>query len=391
MGYPGFISEKPFDASLFVEIRKRLSLDVMNAINETIVKLMTCFEAKKENAIRTNEASTTVAPLEKGDTHPVKQTGQAETDESETNALLENNDTQTKKVSCQEQAKENGQRELSEMNTSLEKEDTLPGKQSGHSEPPIVSVAEEKEDEQKDKPVSNQTATSESSDHTATIETKEAAGGQSPCLSGVRSEVAHKGILLLDATVCPQDIAFPTDLDLLSSAREKSEELIDSIYDIQLHGKKPRTYRKIARKDYLRTAQKKKKTKKQIRNAIRKQLGYLYRNIRSINLLLDKYPTLPFDRHERKYFYVIQTVFDQQLTMFKARTHTIEDRIVTSESWIAGIIMALNLVKLAGAVAPCLIVKVWYIFSARMSGVASFIIMYKVFVHRQSLPSMAVT
>ena len=105
--------------------------------------------------------------------------------------------------------------------------------------------------------------------------------------------------------------------------------MIDSIYDKQLHGEKPRTYRKKARKEYLHTAQKKKKTKKQIRSAIRKQLGYLCRNIRSINLLLDKYPILPFDRHERKYFYVIQTVFDQQLTMYKTRTHTVEDRIVS--------------------------------------------------------------
>jgi hypothetical protein len=29
------------------------------------------------------------------------------------------------------------------------------------------------------------------------------------------------------ATACPQDIAYPTDLDLLSDARQKSEELID--------------------------------------------------------------------------------------------------------------------------------------------------------------------
>jgi len=112
LGYPSFISEKPFDATLFVEIRKRLSLDVMNAINETIVKLMTCFEEKKENANRKSEASTTVAPLEKGDTQPVKKIGQAETEASVTNASLENNDTQAEKVSSQEQAKENGQSEL---------------------------------------------------------------------------------------------------------------------------------------------------------------------------------------------------------------------------------------------------------------------------------------
>jgi hypothetical protein len=38
---------------------------------------------------------------------------------------------------------------------------------------------------------------------------------------------------------------------------------------------------------------------------------------------------MPFDRHELKYFFVIQTLFDRQLTMFKTRTHSIEDRIVS--------------------------------------------------------------
>lgn len=32
--------------------------------------------------------------------------------------------------------------------------------------------------------------------------------------------VSHKGRVLFDATACPQDIAYPTDIDLLSDARE---------------------------------------------------------------------------------------------------------------------------------------------------------------------------
>ncbi len=47
--------------------------------------------------------------------------------------------------------------------------------------------------------------------------------------------VSHKGRVLMDATACPQDIAFPTDLNLLSEAREKSEELIDLLYQEALH------------------------------------------------------------------------------------------------------------------------------------------------------------
>ena len=245
LGYPCFTSDKPFDASLFVDIRKRLSMDLINSINENIVQLKTRFEASS-----------------------------------------------------------NKETETSVLKIADEKSDT-PAEQSAKAEDP---------------PVSSENVLDESKE--ATFEDSARQPSEKP------AEI-HKGRLLIDATVCPQDIAYPTDLDLLSDAREKSEKLIDSIYDRQLHGDKPRTYRQVARKEYLHTAQKKKKSKKQIRSAIRKQLGYLCRNIRSLHRLLDAYPLLPFDRHERKYFYVIQTLFDQQLAMYKTRTHSIEDRIVS--------------------------------------------------------------
>ena len=416
LGYASFTSDRPFDASLFVDIRKRLGMDAINAINEKIVALKTFMEAK------------------------------------------------------------------STKQTDL----------------PISTKSDEEE-------------------------VPKEPSAESP-------EELHKGRILFDATVCPQDIAYPTDLDLLSEAREISERLIDSIYDKALHAEKPRTYRQIARKEYLQTAQKKKKTKKQIRNAIRKQLGYLARNIRSIHNLLDAYDTLPFDRHELKYFYVIQTLFAQQLTMYRTRTHSIEDRIVsihqphvrpivrgkasasvefgskihlsvidgisfldelswdafnegthmetyiekyrtrfgfyprevladkiyctrdnrrmlkgkgsgiilrakplgrpsasavsihvspgernpiegkfgqaktgyglnrikarlkqTSESWIAGIILVLNLVKLAGAIAPCLIMKVWQSFSARTRTLLGFQLINKAGMYKHTLLTMNLT
>ncbi len=83
------------------------------------------------------------------------------------------------------------------------------------------------------------------------------------------NQVTHKGKLITDATACPQNIAYPTDLNLLSDAREKTEELIDKLYDEFRHGVKPRTYRKVARKEYLKTAQLKKKSKKQVHNAVK--------------------------------------------------------------------------------------------------------------------------
>lgn len=146
---------------------------------------------------------------------------------------------------------------------------------------------------------------------------------------GTKSILTHKGKLITDATACPQDIAYPTDLNLLNDARKKSEELIDRLYDPRLHEKKPRTYRKVARKNYLRTAQKKIKSKRQIHNAVKQQLNYLRRNLKSINNLLDEYAVIPLNRKQYKYLLVINTLYDQQNKMFTEGVHSIEHRIVS--------------------------------------------------------------
>ena len=150
-----------------------------------------------------------------------------------------------------------------------------------------------------------------------------------PEVKETESLPTHKGSLITDATACPQDIAYPTDLNLLNDAREKSEELIDKLYAPHLHNRKPRTYRNVARKNYLKTAQKKVKSKKQIHNAVKKQLGYLRRNIKSVNQLLDLYDEFPLNRKDHKYLFVITTLYEQQQQMFTEASHSIEHRIVS--------------------------------------------------------------
>lgn len=139
----------------------------------------------------------------------------------------------------------------------------------------------------------------------------------------------HKGRALFDATACPQDIAYPTDLNLLSEAREISERLIDQLYQRPLHKQKPRTYRKVARREYLQVAQKKVKHKKVLRKAIRGQLGYLKRNLDHIDGLLDAHPYFPLRKKDQKYLMVLHTLYDQQNEMFLSKTHQIPDRIVS--------------------------------------------------------------
>ena len=141
--------------------------------------------------------------------------------------------------------------------------------------------------------------------------------------------IANEGELIVDATACPQDISYPTDLNLLNDAREKSEQLIDILCGLKEGIAKPRTYREIARKQYLKVAQKKNKTRKEIRAANKKQLSCLHRNIKNIYVLLSHFKVIPFDRKQYKYFLVIQTFYDQQSEMHKKRIHSIADRIVS--------------------------------------------------------------
>jgi transposase, IS5 family len=146
-------------------------------------------------------------------------------------------------------------------------------------------------------------------------------------------DTKNKGELIVDATACPQDIAYPTDLNLLNDARLKSQLLIDILYDkLKLADAKidkPRTYRKIARKEYLKVAQKKHKNKKEIRNALRKQLSYLHRNIKYIHQLLKEFKRIPLKRKQYKYLLVIQTLYEQQKYMYDKKIHTVEHRIVS--------------------------------------------------------------
>ena len=141
----------------------------------------------------------------------------------------------------------------------------------------------------------------------------------------------HQGRVFYDAIACPQDITYPTDLDLLSDAREKSEHLIDLLCDPDIHKKKPRTYRKKASKTYLHPAQKKNKSHNVIRSAVKSQLQFLRRNIKSNNKLLNSlaFCSIPMEKRDYKYLLVINTLYQQQKQMFDQLKHTIEDRIAS--------------------------------------------------------------
>jgi hypothetical protein len=233
LGYSSFTNEAPFSPSLFVEIRERLSLEVMNAINEIIV--MHHFDIDE-------------LP---NDTVQAKKSNPAE--QSKCVVVFSNEATPLPSLVCTQ--KENA---------------NFSGVTAGHTKKTVAGSATNLSTNAATNLPTNET--SETTNAVTNLSTNEinettnAATKISPNTTAgfvlkQKETVTHKGRLLMDTTVTPQNITFPTDLKLLNAARVKSEELIDLLYTPLLHGdKKPRTYRQTARKAFLNIAKKKTKT-----------------------------------------------------------------------------------------------------------------------------------
>jgi hypothetical protein len=121
----------------------------------------------------------------------------------------------------------------------------------------------------------------------------------------------HQGKLILDVTVAPQAIRYPTDLNLLNEARVFSEQIIDTLYAHTDRQKKPRTYRQKARKAYLAIVKRRRPGAKLRRRGIKQQLQYVRRNLGPIERLLEYWPQrtqLPLPGWLFNRYWVIQPV-----------------------------------------------------------------------------------
>jgi IS5 family transposase len=140
----------------------------------------------------------------------------------------------------------------------------------------------------------------------------------------------NKGKLVVDATCTPADITFPTDLKILNTAREKSEEIIDILHrPFKGKQKKARTYRKKARKEFLSAAKSRKLSKSKRRKAIRKQLGYLRRSLKTIEKQSRHSSLTALTGKQYKNLVVIHEVYRQQQWMYDNHENKIADRIVS--------------------------------------------------------------
>ena len=110
-------------------------------------------------------------------------------------------------------------------------------------------------------------------------------GGAPPASSGG----GNKGKMMLDATVAPADIRYPTDLSLLDECREGTEKMIDNVWDkTDRKGHKTAYNRRKARKGYLKIAKQRKPRRKQQRQAVREQLECVEKNVAALEDILAK-------------------------------------------------------------------------------------------------------
>lgn len=140
-------------------------------------------------------------------------------------------------------------------------------------------------------------------------------------------DIENLGTEILDATCSPSNIRYPQDFSLLNEAREKLEDMIDYFHKNFHPWDKPRTYRRVARKEYLALAKSKKRTEKKVRTVVRKQLGYVRRDLEYLENYMEEGYALP-----KKYigcYLTIQKLYEQQKYMYDNKTHRVEDRIVS--------------------------------------------------------------
>jgi IS5 family transposase len=113
-------------------------------------------------------------------------------------------------------------------------------------------------------------------------------------------------------------LRYPTDPGLLNEAREKLDEIIDTLH--KANGKKtrrPRTYRMTARKAYLTISKQRSPRKNQLRQAIKKQLQFSKRNMRIVNRMLEETPKAAkaLSQRQQNLLQTIQKLIEQQETM----------------------------------------------------------------------------
>ena len=143
-----------------------------------------------------------------------------------------------------------------------------------------------------------------------------------------RKIIRGKG-MLVDATVYPEAIRYPTDAGLLNRAREWLVQRIDEIG--KKVGKKKRTYKRKARQEYLSFSKTRRRGKKAVKKIKKALLQYVRRNLKQLDELITVAERRgeEIKREVRKRLKVVRRVYEQQLEMYRENKRKIKERIVS--------------------------------------------------------------
>lgn len=149
-----------------------------------------------------------------------------------------------------------------------------------------------------------------------------------------KKQKKNRGKLIMDATVAPADIKYPTDIDLLNKSREHLEKAVGILWAKAPHNGHKLPYSpKAARKSYLSLAKSKKWTETKCRAAIADQLRCIELATKRLEELKAVVPNWEkeFPTWLQRRLEVISLVYAQQKQMYDTHTHKCEDRIVSLE------------------------------------------------------------
>lgn len=145
----------------------------------------------------------------------------------------------------------------------------------------------------------------------------------------------HQGTLIVDATVSPANIAYPTDTALINACRTDLERLIDVLYAgaTELWPTKPRTYRRVAHTEWLAFAKSRRKSDDQIKRQRKASLAYVKRNLTTVNamldLLLERGVAIGWQPRHWQRLWVVTEVYAQQRNLYAGKSVASAVRIVS--------------------------------------------------------------
>ena len=160
------------------------------------------------------------------------------------------------------------------------------------------------------------------------------------------TKIPNKGTMLIDATVSPADIAYPTDWRLIYDSFRVLHHVICELREQHFHFKE-RFNAQVFRKHYLKIAKAKKITTEKKREELRYMLLFLSRAVKAFSSI----PKDLLNKYIRKStIFKCDTavkIYEQQQAMWNDKSSTITNRIVSlNQPWVRPIIRGKSRAKI---------------------------------------------